>query len=75
VLDQFGGQGFGAFKPALAELAVSSLGPITERMRRLMADPAEVDRVLAKGAEKASEVAEATIKQVREIVGYWGAGG
>jgi tryptophanyl-tRNA synthetase len=73
VLDQYGGQGFGAFKPALAELTVSSLGPISERMRRMMDDPAEVDRVLARGAEKAAEVAEVTIRQVREIVGYWGA--
>jgi tryptophanyl-tRNA synthetase len=71
VLGQFAGQGFGAFKPALADLAVASLGPITERMRRLMDDPTEVDRVLARGAERASEVAEVTIREVREIVGYW----
>jgi tryptophanyl-tRNA synthetase len=73
VLAQYAGQGFGAFKPALADLAVSSLGPITERMRALMADTTEVDRVLAKGAERASEVAEATLREVRQIVGYWGA--
>jgi tryptophanyl-tRNA synthetase len=72
VLAQYAGQGFGGFKPALADLAVASLGPITARMRALMDDPTEVDRVLARGAERASEVAEVTIKEVRQIVGYWG---
>ena len=53
VIAQFGGQGFGAFKPALAELAVEALAPVTAEMRRLMNDPAEIDRVLADGAERA----------------------
>ena len=57
VLARFAGQGFGAFKPALAALAVDTLGPVTAQMRRLMADPAEVDRVLVAGAERAGEVA------------------
>jgi tryptophanyl-tRNA synthetase len=46
VLARFEGQGFGAFKPALAEVAVEVLAPITERMSRFMADPAEIDRIL-----------------------------
>jgi tryptophanyl-tRNA synthetase len=46
VIAQYGGQGFGAFKPALAELAVSAMAPVTAEMRRLMDDPAEIDRVL-----------------------------
>jgi len=71
VLAQFGGQGFGAFKPALAEVAVETLRPVGDAMRRLIGDPAEIDRVLAKGAEKASVIAEATVKEVRERVGLW----
>ena len=51
----------------------ASLGPVTEKMRRLMADPAEVDAALEKGAERAGEVAEATIAEVKRIVGFWGA--
>jgi tryptophanyl-tRNA synthetase len=71
VLARFGGQGFGAFKPALADVAVEALRPIGDAMRRLIADPAEIDRVLAAGAEKASVIAEATVKAVRERVGLW----
>ena len=55
MLAEFAGQGFGVFKPKLAELAVSSLAPVTAEMRRLMADPAEIDRVLKAGAERAAD--------------------
>jgi len=71
VLAEFAGQGFGAFKPKLAELAVSSMANVTAEMRRLMNDPAEIDRALAAGAEKAREVAEPTIAKVKKIVGFW----
>lgn len=71
VLAQFGGQGFGAFKPALADLAVSSLAPVTAEMRRLMADPAEIDRVLKDGAERAAAVADPVVDEVKKIVGFW----
>lgn len=71
VLAEFAGQGFGAFKPKLAELAVSSMANVTTEMRRLMNDPAEIDRALASGAEKAREVAEPTIAEVKKIVGFW----
>jgi len=70
VLKQFGGQGWGAFKPALADLAVAKLEPIASEMRRLMADPASIDAFMADGAERASEIAEATMKDVRRIVGF-----
>jgi tryptophanyl-tRNA synthetase len=71
VLGRFGGQGFAAFKPALADLAVEVLGPIGERMRRLMADPAEIDRVLADGVERASAVADPILQETKRIVGLW----
>jgi tryptophanyl-tRNA synthetase len=71
VLREFGGQGFGAFKPALAELAVESLAPVGASMRRYLADPAEIDRILARGAERASVVAEGTLADTREKVGFW----
>lgn len=71
VLAQFGGQGFGVFKPALAELAVEKLGPVADRMRRLMDDPAEVDAVLADGAERAGALAEPVMEDVRRTVGFW----
>ena len=47
-LERFAGKGFGALKPELAEVAVSALAPVTAEMARLMADPTEIDRVLAR---------------------------
>ena len=70
VLQEFGGKGWGAFKPALADLAVEVLSPIAGEMRRLTADPASIDAFMADGAERASVIAEATMKEVRSIVGF-----
>lgn len=72
VLKDFGGKNFSEFKPALAELAVTKLDPIASEMRRITADPAYVDDVLRSGAEKASVIAEGTMKDVRQIVGLLG---
>ncbi len=69
VLREHGGAQFSAFKPALAELAVERLSPIAREMRRLMADPAEIDRTLASGASRARVIAEKTMNEVRDIVG------
>ena len=73
VLAEFAGQGFGAFKPKLADLAVEKLGPVGAEMRRLMADPAEIDRVLAKGAARARAAAAPPLAETRKLVGFWGA--
>ena len=70
VLAEFGGKGFGAFKPALAELAVEKLEPITDEMNRLLADRSHIDGVLESGAEKAREIADRTMRDVRKIVGF-----
>ena len=69
VLARFEGQGFGAFKPALADLAVSVLSPITTRMNQLMADPAEIDRILLDGAARADAIASPIVADAREIMG------
>ncbi|WP_449042747.1 tryptophan--tRNA ligase [Paracoccus sp. (in: a-proteobacteria)] len=69
VLARFEGQGFGAFKPALADLAVSVLAPITRRMNELMADPAEIDRILRAGALRADAIAAPIVAEAREIMG------
>ncbi len=74
VLAEYGGKGFGTFKPALAELAVATIGPIGEEMRRLIADPAEIDRVMADGAERAKAVAEPIVAETKRLVGFWEAG-
>jgi len=71
VLTEYAGQGFGAFKPKLADLAVSVMGPIGGEMRRLLADPGEIDRVLGEGAARARELAAPTVAEVKKLVGFW----
>ena len=69
VLAEFGGQGFGAFKPRLADLAVAVLAPISTEMARLVKDPASIDAILGQGAERADAIAAPILAQTREIVG------
>ena len=72
VLKTFGGQGFGQnFKPALADLLVARLAPVSAEMRGLMADPAQIDRVLTDGAERARALAEPILAETKRIVGFW----
>ena len=70
VLAEFGGKGWGVFKPALAELAVSVLSPIADEMRRLIADRAEMDRILRDGADRARAIATPIMDDIRRIVGF-----
>ncbi len=70
VVAEFAGQGFGAFKPALADLAVAKLGPIADEMNRLMSDPAEIDRILGDGANRAAAIAEPILAETYKIVGF-----
>ncbi len=69
VIAQYAGAGWGRFKPALADLAVAKLAPISQEMARLMGDVDEIDRILAAGAEKANAVAQPILAQVYDIVG------
>ena len=70
VLTEFGGKGFGDFKPALADLAVDKLSQIQDEMRRLMAAPDHVDAIIKTGAEKARAIAEPILQEIREKVGF-----
>ena len=69
VIAEHAGAQFGQFKPAVAEVAVQTLAPITKEMARLMEDPAEIDRVLAGGAEKARTIATPILERTYDIVG------
>jgi tryptophanyl-tRNA synthetase len=71
VLTEFGGKGFGVFKPALAEALAAKLSPIAAEMRRLGADPGTLDAILKEGAEKARAVAQPIMAEVRDVVGFW----
>src|SRR3990172_3348977 len=70
VLREFGNAPFSKFKEALAELAATRLTPIGEEMRRLMADPVEIDRILADGAHRAHGIADPILAKTKDIVGF-----
>lgn len=70
VLAEFGGHGWGKFKPALADLAVAQLAPMADEMRRLIADTSTIDGILRDGGERAAALAEKTMSEVRRIVGF-----
>jgi tryptophanyl-tRNA synthetase len=70
VLGEFGGSGWGRFKPALADLAVAVLSPVAEEMKRLVGDRGEMDRILRDGAERARAIAAPHMDEIRRIVGF-----
>ncbi|MHA1157178.1 MAG: tryptophan--tRNA ligase [Alphaproteobacteria bacterium] len=69
VLQEHGGAQFSAFKPALSELAVDVISPITGEMQRLMDDPSHIDSVLADGTLRARAIASETLRGVKEVIG------
>jgi tryptophanyl-tRNA synthetase len=72
VVDEFAGAQFSVFKNALADLAVAKLTPVAREMRKLLDDPAEIDRVLKSGAERATALAAPVMVEVRRLVGFLG---
>jgi tryptophanyl-tRNA synthetase len=70
VLRDHGGSQFSTFKPALADLAVSVLSPINDRMKALLAEPDHIDAVLADGSERAGAIAGKVMDEVRDIIGF-----
>jgi tryptophanyl-tRNA synthetase len=69
VVADYAGQGFGAFKPALADLAVAKLGPIRDEMVRLTADKPAVDAILREGSARAADLAAPLLRRVQETMG------
>ena len=69
VLSRFAGQGFGAFKPALADALVALLHPLRSRLEELRNDPAELDRLLADGSARAASLGQPVLKQAYSAVG------
>jgi tryptophanyl-tRNA synthetase len=72
VLARFAGQGFGAFKPALADVLVGLIAPIRGRLDALRRDPAELDRILADGAARAAEIGAPVLQKAKVAVGLGG---
>jgi tryptophanyl-tRNA synthetase len=69
VLARFAGQGFGSFKPALADAVVALIAPIRSRLDELRRDPGELDRILALGAKRASDLAAPVLAKAKTAVG------
>src|SRR4029453_18799609 len=69
VLRRFAGQGFGAFKPALADALVALLHPLRSRLQELRNDPAELDRLLAEGSARAAELGAPVLREAYRAVG------
>lgn len=67
---EFAGRGYGDLKSATADAVVAAFGPVRERALELLADPAELDRVLAGNAERAEAIAQATLARVYDAVGF-----
>ena len=69
VLGRFAGQGFGVFKPALAEVLITLIEPLRTRLDQFRADPAELDRLLAEGSARAAELGAPTLAAAYKAVG------
>ena len=70
VLRDYGGQGFSAFKEALALLTVEKLAPIAAETRRLLDDPAQLEAILRKGTERAAAIADPIVAEAERLVGF-----
>jgi tryptophanyl-tRNA synthetase len=70
VVAEFAGAQFSTFKGALADVAVAVLSPITAEMNRLMADPAAIDAILRRGADRAGAIAQRHIREIYDLVGF-----
>jgi len=70
VIAQFAGQQFSGFKIELADLTVAKLAPVATEMRRLLADPAEIDRTLKDGAARARAIATPIMTEIKKRVGF-----
>jgi len=68
---EYAGKGYGDFKGDLAEVVADTLGPIAQRTKEYLADKAELDRILAKGAEKARRLAAPTLAKAYKKVGFF----
>ena len=70
VLLEFSGEGFGKFKPILADCLINAIAPIRDEMNKLLTDTFELDRVLVNGARKAESIAEPILAKCKEVMGF-----
>lgn len=71
VLEAHGGQTFSQFKSDLTDLAIEKIAPITKKMRELMQEQAEIDKILKAGAEKTNAIAQKHMAEIYKLIGFW----
>lgn len=71
VVQQFASSNFSSFKSALADLAVEKLAPISQRMRELLGNKAELDHLLREGAEQADAIAAPILHEIKNKIGFF----
>lgn len=70
IFQEFGGQGYGIFKPALADAVVALVSPIRDEISRLMSDRDVLNKMLDSGAENASRIAEPVLAEAKKMIGF-----
>ena len=68
---EFEGKGYGVFKPAVGEAVIDTIAPIREEAKRLIADKAYLEGVYKEGAERASYIANKTLRKVYKKIGFY----
>ena len=69
-LKEFGGKNFSEFKTSLSEQLIDKISPMTKEINKLLNDPGYLDKILLSGAEKANEIAENKVKDIKKIIGF-----
>ena len=69
ILNEYGGKNFSEFKPALTDIVVNEIVPIGDKMRAHLADKASIDRILAKGADRARDIATPVLAETNQLLG------
>ena len=70
VLSEFSGEGFGKFKPMLAECLINTISPIRNEMNIILSDTVELDRFLAEGSKRAQSIAEPILAACKSVMGF-----
>ena len=69
-LKEFGGKNFSDFKISLSEQLIDKISPMAKEINKLLNDPGYLDKILLAGAEKANDIAENKVKEMKKIIGF-----
>ena len=69
-LKEFGGKNFSEFKTNLSEQLIDKISPIAKEINKLLNDPSYLDKILLAGAEKANDIAENKVREMKKIIGF-----